>query len=177
MHVYSHAYAHIWWLSAYLFILLLPTAPSTCGRISRLSPSKFKHELSRPAQTSAAIQAKLIEGQHVVLHRDVYTCIPMHTLVCLYFYPWCNLWNDVATLRQIQGLTYWLAAGAWSTNLALQSLVTWGINKVNPGYFSQVATGRKPQQLSMFLHISARVWGRQWSPHTSEQKGSMLKPR
>ena len=50
-------------------------------------------------------------------------------------------------------------------------------NKVNPGYFSLAATARKPQQLSMFLHISARVWGRRWSPHTSEQKGSMLKPR
>ena len=51
------------------------------------------------------------------------------------------------------------------------------INKVNPGYFSLAATARKPQKLSMFLHISARVWGRRWSPHTSEQKGSMLKPR
>ena len=50
-------------------------------------------------------------------------------------------------------------------------------NKVNPGYFSLAATARKPQQLSMFLHTSARVWGRRWSPHTSEQKGSMLKPR
>ena len=52
-----------------------------------------------------------------------------------------------------------------------------GPNKVNPGYFSLAATARKPQRLSMFLHISARVWGRRWSPHTSEQKGSMLKPQ
>ena len=51
----------------------------------------------------------------------------------------------------------------------------WVINKVNPGYFSLAATARKLQQLSMFLHISARGWGRRWSPHTSEQKGSMLK--
>ena len=51
------------------------------------------------------------------------------------------------------------------------------INKVNPGYFSLAATARKPQQLCMFLHISARVWGLQWSPHTSEQNGSMLKPQ
>ena len=50
-------------------------------------------------------------------------------------------------------------------------------NKVNPGYFSLAAIARKPQHLSMFLHIFARAWGRQWSPHTSEQKGSMLKPR
>ena len=45
----------------------------------------------------------------------------------------------------------------------------------NPGYFSLAATALKPQQIPMFLHISARVWGRRWSPHTSEQKGSMLK--
>ena len=32
-------------------------------------------------------------------------------------------------------------------------------NEVNPGYFSLAATARKPQQLSMLLHISARVWG------------------
>ena len=49
-------------------------------------------------------------------------------------------------------------------------------NKVTPGYFSLAATARKPQQLSLFLHISARVWGRRWSPHTSVQKGSTLKP-
>ena len=54
---------------------------------------------------------------------------------------------------------------------------TYFCNKVNPGYFPLAATARKPQQLSMFLHISARVWVRRWSPHTSEQKGSMLKPR
>ena len=35
-------------------------------------------------------------------------------------------------------------------------------NKVNPGYFSPAATARK---LSMFLHISARVWRRRWSTH------------
>ena len=46
-------------------------------------------------------------------------------------------------------------------------------NYVNPGYFSLAATALKPQQIPMFLHISARVWGRRWSPHTSEQKGSM----
>ena len=38
-------------------------------------------------------------------------------------------------------------------------------NKINPRYFSLAATARKPQQISMFLHISARVWGRRWS-HT-----------
>ena len=51
------------------------------------------------------------------------------------------------------------------------------VNYVNPGYFSPAATALKPQQIPMFLHISARVWGRRWSPHTSEQKGSMLKPQ
>ena len=50
-------------------------------------------------------------------------------------------------------------------------------NKMNPGYLSLVATALKPQQIPMFLHISARVWGRWWSPHTSEQKGSTLKPQ
>ena len=33
-------------------------------------------------------------------------------------------------------------------------------NKVNPGYFPLTATALKPQQISMFVHISARVWGR-----------------
>ena len=50
-------------------------------------------------------------------------------------------------------------------------------NKMNPEYFPQAATTLKPQQIPMFLHISARVWGRRWSPYTSEQKGYMLKPQ
>ena len=50
-------------------------------------------------------------------------------------------------------------------------------NKMNPGYLSLAATALKPQQIPMFLHISTRVWGRRWSPHTSEQKGCMLKPQ
>ena len=33
-------------------------------------------------------------------------------------------------------------------------------NYVNPGYFSLAATALKPQQMPMFLHISARVLGR-----------------
>ena len=39
---------------------------------------------------------------------------------------------------------------------------TWKIvlNKMNPGYFPLAATALKPQQISMLLHISARVWGR-----------------
>ena len=52
-----------------------------------------------------------------------------------------------------------------------------GPNYMNPGYFTLAVTGLKPQQMPMFLHISARVWGRQWSTHTSEQKGFMLKPQ
>ena len=51
------------------------------------------------------------------------------------------------------------------------------MNYMNPGYFTLAAIGLKPQQMPMFLHISARVWGRRWSPHTSEQKGCMLKPQ
>ena len=50
-------------------------------------------------------------------------------------------------------------------------------NKMNHGYFSLAATVLKPQQIPMFLHISARVWGRLWSPHTPEEKGSLLKPQ
>ena len=58
MHVYARVYARIRRLSAQLFILLSPVAPSAYARIRRLSPSKFKHvELSRPAQTSAGIPA------------------------------------------------------------------------------------------------------------------------
>ena len=45
-------------LSAQLFILQSPVAPSAYARIRWLSPSKFKHvELSRPAQTCASIPA------------------------------------------------------------------------------------------------------------------------
>ena len=48
-------------------------------------------------------------------------------------------------------------------------------NDPYPGYFSLQVTALKPQQIPMFLNLSARVWGRRWSPHTSEQKGSVLK--
>ena len=41
-------------------------------------------------------------------------------------------------------------------------------NKMNPGYFPLAATALKLQHIPMFQHISARVWGRRWSPHTSE---------
>ena len=34
------------------------------------------------------------------------------------------------------------------------------LNKMNPRYFSPAATALKPQQIPMFLHNSARVWGR-----------------
>ena len=63
--------------------------------------------------------------------------------------------------------------------ISLSSYTTPGrvANNINPGYFSLAATVLKPQQIPMFLHISARVWGRRWSPHTSEQTGSMLKPQ
>ena len=58
---------------------------------------------------------------------------------------------------------------AWGCN--------WLSNYMNPGYFTLAVSGLKPQQMPMFLHISARVWGRQWSTHASEQKGFMLKPQ
>ena len=58
MRAYTRVYVRIRRLSAQLFILLSPVAPSAYARIRRLSPSKFKHvELSRPAQTSAGIPA------------------------------------------------------------------------------------------------------------------------
>ena len=58
MRAYTRVYARIRRLSAQLFILLSPVAPSAYARMRRLSPSKFKHvELSRPAQTSAGIPA------------------------------------------------------------------------------------------------------------------------
>ena len=56
--LHARVYVRIRRLSAQLFILLSPVAPSAYARIRRLSPSKFKHvELSRPAQTSAGIPA------------------------------------------------------------------------------------------------------------------------
>ena len=51
------------------------------------------------------------------------------------------------------------------------------VNNMNPGYSSLAATALKLQKNTHALHISARVWGRRWSPQTSEQKGSMLKPQ
>ena len=51
------------------------------------------------------------------------------------------------------------------------------MNYMNPRYFTLAAIDLKPQQMPMFLHISARVWGHRWSPHTSEQKGCMFKPQ
>ena len=72
----------------------------------------------------------------------------------------------------------------WETSLQSNAVFHWlganleiALNKMNPGYFPLAATALKPQQIPMFLHISARVWGHRWSPHTSEQKGSMLKPQ
>ena len=51
-------HARIRRLSAQLFILLSPVAPSAYARIRRLSPLEFKHvELSRPAQTSTGVPA------------------------------------------------------------------------------------------------------------------------
>ena len=41
-------------------------------------------------------------------------------------------------------------------------------NKINPGHFSLAATAQKPQQISMFLHVSTWVWGRRWYPHRTE---------
>ena len=36
------------------------------------------------------------------------------------------------------------------------------LNKMNPWYFPLAATALKPQQIPLFLHISARIWGRRW---------------
>ena len=44
-----------------------------------------------------------------------------------------------------------------------------GDRKLNPRYCSLAATALKLQQIPMFLHISARVWGHWWYPQTSEQ--------
>ena len=59
---------------------------------------------------------------------------------------------------------------------AVSNPIDW-VNYTNPGYFTLAAIDLKPQQMPMFLHISARVWGRRLLPHTSEQKGCMLKPQ
>ena len=40
-----------------------------------------------------------------------------------------------------------------------------------PDIFSLAVTALKPQQIPMFLYISARARGRRWSSHTSKQKG------
>ena len=74
----------------------------------------------------------------------------------------------VASLAQ--GQSYWDMITQWNNHDN-------GWNKMNPGYFSLAATALKLQQITMFLHISARVWGHRWSPHTSQQKGYMLKPQ
>ena len=97
------------------------TPVASCAqRIRQLSPSKFKHvELSRPVQARAGISAnqgsaEVTEGRHIVLHRDICGRIPMHTLVCLYSHPRCNLRYAVAMHRQTQVWTFPPAASAYA---------------------------------------------------------------
>ena len=93
MRAYTRVYARIRRLSAQLFILLSPVAPSAYARIRRLSPSKFKHvELSRPAQTSAGIPANHESAPRspradalfcIGTYADVYRriCSPVYTFI------------------------------------------------------------------------------------------------
>ena len=60
-------------------------------------------------------------------------------------------------------------------NVADDKQIPYG-NYMKLRYFTLAATDLKPQQMPMFLNISGRAWGRRWSPHTSEQKGCILKP-
>ena len=59
-------------------------------------------------------------------------------------------------------------------NLIQCSLV---VNKMNPGYFSLAATVLKTQQIPMFLHTSARIWGHRWYAQTSAQWHFVLNPQ
>ena len=72
------------------------------------------------------------------------------------------------------GLSFEPDAGTYSSDPWNGDLY---LNNMNPGWFSLAAIALKPQQIPMFLHISTRVWERQWYTHTSEHKGSMLKPQ
>ena len=54
-------------------------------------------------------------------------------------------------------------------NIRSLSWIVLFINDRNPGYFSLAAIVLNPQQILMFIHISARFGGRQWHPQTSEQ--------
>ena len=128
MRTYAGVYTRIRRLSAQLFILLSPVAPSAYARIRRLSPSKFKHvELSRPAQTSAGISANYESASRspraeALFCIGPYAGVYTNTLACLYFYPRRNLRYTVAMHRQPQA---WIFAPlpahtrAWSINPAL----------------------------------------------------------
>ena len=132
--LHARVYARIRRLSAQLFILLSPVAPSAYARIRRLSPTKFKLvELSRPAQAFQPI-TKALQGHRGLTRcsdRDVCGRIPTHTLACLYFYPRRNLRYAVATHRQPQAWTSAPAAGAYPRMEYKPGLTLWPLGDLD----------------------------------------------
>ena len=72
-------------------------------------------------------------------------------------------------MRRRQGKPKEGEYSAVNTMLAVMTRANFLPNDINPGYFPQAATALKPQQIPMFLHFFARVWGCRWYPQTSEQ--------
>ena len=106
-------YACIRRLSAQLFILLSPVAPSAYADCRRQSSSMLNFQGQRRHSSQSRKRSKVTEGWRVVLYRDVCGRIPRHTLACLYFYPRRNLRYAVAMRRQSQAWTSAPAASAY----------------------------------------------------------------
>ena len=133
-------------LSAQLFILLSPVAPSAYADYRRQSSNMLNFQGQRRQAQAFQPITKALQG-----HRGPTRCsaqgrmrtIPMHTLACLYFYPRRNLRYAVATHRQPQAWTSALAASAYARM------------EYKPGFMHQRST---PQETK--AHNHAMVQGR-----------------
>ena len=80
-------------------------------------------------------------------------------------WKWRPFCLDLNVLTLFSSIHLWFIlyfACLWMADSPINS------NNMNPRYFSLAAIALKPQQIPVFLHIAARVWGRWWYPQTSE---------
>ena len=104
-------------LSAQLFILMSPVAPSAYADCRRQSSNLLNFQGQRRLAQAFQPITKALQGHRGLTRcsdRDVCGRIPTHTLACLYFYPRRNLRYAVATHRQPQAWTSAPAAGAYA---------------------------------------------------------------
>ena len=105
------------------------------------------------------------------LHKGEWCGTLMFSLNSAWIQGWVSNHEAVDLKRHITHYDVIVMHGTHFTKLS------WAHNYMNPGYFTLAAIDPKLQHMPMFLHTSARVWGRRWSPNTSEQTGCMLKPQ